>query len=178
MNHYQTTFEEAKAMTPSYINPEDFKAHPWMLCRTGDAHAQGTRQITTVDCPDCMERWTKANMQFTRKDYMAGAVDHDTYYAQFALPEVVRAVEKSIGVEHIIQSADEHFNDISLHKWDRLALGGGFPERAALLVSVSNVSTQAPGSRPSISLSDKVCILKAAARVIRQRESAKESATA
>lgn len=54
MTHYQMTYEERRAI--SYIDRNDFNAHPDMLCRTGDGHAQGTRDKPTVKCPACLER--------------------------------------------------------------------------------------------------------------------------
>ena len=104
-------------------------------------------------------------IKYTRKDYMGGTVDHQTYYGQFAFASVLWLIRTHIGEEHILASQDEHFNDIPLLKWD--ALASGVPSR---LVSLSNMFTQDEANAvPSVSLSDQVCILKAAARIVKDR---------
>ena len=101
---------------------------------------------------------------YTRKDYMAGACDHQTYYGQFATPAVVALVAGRIGVDRIKNSKNEHFNDIPLIVWDQLApivrsyVGGKIGE--------SNATTYANGTR-TVSLSDCICTAKAAAAKIR-----------
>lgn len=110
---------------------------------------------------------TANGIKFSRKDYMNGICSHDEYYSQFVTDGVIRTLERHIGKAEIEDSTDPHFNDIPLGRWDALALL--VPQR---LISVSNVSTQADGSSPSISLSDRVCILKAAAKIIRDRAKA------
>lgn len=114
--------------------------------------------------------WTQAQAELaaagithTRKDMMAGTVSHADYHAQFVTDDVKRAIRQHIGVQRLAESKDpEHFNDINLAKWDRL--GYMMPTR---LISLSNMSTQDLAvAVPSISLSDRVCIAKQAARMV------------
>lgn len=108
---------------------------------------------------------TDNGVTFTRKDYMDGVVDHQTYYGQFVNNQVISLICRAIGKDKILASTDKHFNDIPLRKWD--ALASSVPSR---LVSLSNMFTQAEQNAvPSISLSDQVCILKAAAHQIAAR---------
>jgi len=108
-------------------------------------------------------------VKFTRKDYLEGRVGHQEYYEQFVTPEVIGAVLMRIGKQAILNSRDPHFNDIHLHKWGE---AGTEMYRG---VALSNMFTQNPETAvPSLSLSDKVCVEKAAARMIRESEAGKE----
>jgi len=106
---------------------------------------------------------------FTRKDYMTGTIAHQEYYAQFVTPDVLLMVRSNIGEGAIHNSKDPFFNDIPLGRWDSLSTA--MPANACRMVAESNLSTQAPGSKPSLSLSDRVCILKAAAQIIKDEAS-------
>ena len=56
VTHYEMTRQEALAIASNnWIDPKDFAQHPWMLCRTGDGHALGTRREVAVTCPACKE---------------------------------------------------------------------------------------------------------------------------
>lgn len=60
MTHYQLTYEEARAdRNGAWIDPNDYKVNPQMLCRSGDGHAQGTRTLSAVDCRSCMAARSK-----------------------------------------------------------------------------------------------------------------------
>lgn len=85
--------------------------------------------------------------EFTRQDYMDGKCTHSEYYAQWATGYIHSLVKSSIGEEAIKNSQDEHFNDIPLQVWDKLA--------------------QFVSYFPDNSLATRVCILKEAARQIR-----------
>lgn len=93
------------------------------------------------------------------------AVDHQTYYSQFVTERVIATVSDVIGRERIIASTDPYFNDIPLSRWDALAKGTSHWSREWNAVSLSNASTEKNGTAWH-SLSDRVCVLKAAARVI------------
>ena len=55
--HYVLTYEEAKKLaTDGWIDYKDFIQHPWMICRTGDGHAQGTRDESKVTCARCLDK--------------------------------------------------------------------------------------------------------------------------
>lgn len=101
---------------------------------------------------------------FNRKQYMANEISHQEYYAQFCTPAVFGTLLGSISEKEIKASQDKAFNDIVLSRWDRLHLPGD----AQRLVAESNASTS--GGVRSFSLSDTVCIFKAAAQIVRERE--------
>ena len=96
-----------------------------------------------------------------RKSYIDGVVSHDDYYSQpaFCTPEVKSLVARAIGLKRILDSVDPHFNDISLVKWDVL--------HPAVTFLVGNALREANGTA-GISLSDTVCVAKAAARIIKE----------
>lgn len=56
----------------------------------------------------------------TRKQYIANENTHDEYYSQFVNSNVIDAVNLCIGKDKIIDSKDEHFNDIPLKHWDNM----------------------------------------------------------
>jgi hypothetical protein len=131
----------------------------WMCKHEG----YSVHEVEHANLIKAREELNAKGIQYTRKDYISGTVDHQTYYAQFVSDSVINLIGSRIGKECILASTNEHFNDIPLSKWDGLALL--VPAR---LVSLSNMFTQAESTAvPSVSLSDKVCILKAAAQTIR-----------
>lgn len=112
------------------------------------------------------EELTAAGIQYTRKDYLNGTVNHAAYYGQFVNASVERAVLAAIGKDEILSSVDPHFNDIDLAAWD--AAGRAIVTKR--LVSLANMFAQSPENAvPSFSISDGVCVVKAAARIIRDR---------
>lgn len=106
---------------------------------------------------------------WTRLDYRYKKVDHQTYYAQFVNEAVLGVVRSAIGVKAIKSSTDPHFNDIPLHRWDniepliRQSIDTG-------LFKACNNTTYGEEHRDKFlwSLSNGVCIAKAAARIIKQ----------
>lgn len=94
---------------------------------------------------------------YTRYDYMTGTIDHHTYYDQFG-KLILPLVAKTIGVETIVDSVDEHFNDIPLRRWDGM-------HSAIARSAAGKALREANGG--GLSLSDTVCTAKAAARIIR-----------
>lgn len=96
-------------------------------------------------------------MKYTRQDYMNNKCSHREYYAQFVTDDTKNYVLLRIGRDRIVNSKDEHFNDIPLKLWD-LAV------------------PHAPGSRGFkeagdwYSLGTGVCMLKEAARQIKESE--------
>lgn len=74
---------------------------------------------------------------YTRKEYLSEAYEkgeaaHRKYYGQFVTPATISTVVYAIGAEKIRASINEHFNDIPLIMWDRIAPmlpgSGGFRE--------------------------------------------------
>lgn len=102
-------------------------------------------------------------IEHNRRAYMANEVDHQAYYAQYVTDEVLRMVGARIGEDRIKASTDRWFNDIPLPLWDGIT---GYPRDVIAALDASNASTTKDGV-PWHSLSDLVCIAKAAARQIR-----------
>ena len=103
-------------------------------------------------------------LKFTRRDYMANKVDYKDYMSQFVTAHEIGRVKHLFG-DRINNSTDEHFNDIPLRQWDSAA-GFALSEESTYAMGRSNATTTQGGIR-TISLGDKVAILKAAARQIR-----------
>lgn len=109
------------------------------------------------------------DLKWTRAQYLNREVDHDTYYDQFVNSEVRAIVANRIGLENIKSSTDEHFNDIPLRHWDSLStfkLTDGTVVPSCLPAWCLRAVAKA-GETKGYSLSDVVCIAKAAARQIR-----------
>lgn len=101
-----------------------------------------------------------SDTMISRSEYVAGNVSHDEYYGQFVTDALLQVVKSRFG-EALQGSRDEHFNDIPLQRWDAVAeyLGDISPD-------IVRAIAKANGSG-GISLSDKVCVLKRAAKRIR-----------
>lgn len=95
---------------------------------------------------------------YTRKQYMSDSQQknmtaHRKYYGQFVTDGTKYRVLSGIGLDKILASTNEHFNDIPLHLWDKL-------------------THQLPGSSKFkdagdyYTLANGVCLLKEAARQI------------
>ena len=105
---------------------------------------------------------------FNRLQYLNGECSHDVYYSQFVNSATIAIVKNTLG-EKIKQSKDEHFNDIPLILWDKINLAGilySFDKGA--FKQCNNVTYRESDRHLFIwSKSDNVCILKAAARIIK-----------
>ena len=96
-------------------------------------------------------------MHLTRiADYVLGRCSHREYYAQFVNESVKNAVLRFIGKELIMNSKDEHFNDIPLKKWDDIST-----QDFDLAITFTKVGD-------GFSLAGKVCVLKEAAKQIKE----------
>ena len=63
MVHFELNRREEMALSVSRRDGSQGD-RPWMLCRTGDGHAVGTRVWDSVNCPRCLETaktWRKYN---------------------------------------------------------------------------------------------------------------------
>ncbi len=89
---------------------------------------------------------------FSRAEYLEGRCTHREYYGQFVTEEVKREVARSIGIDKLKASRDQHFNDVPLSHWDNLSHS-----------NKSLLSIPENGTR-FYSLCGGVCILKEAAR--------------
>ena len=110
-----------------------------------------------------------AEKTFTRKDYRDRKCSHKEYYRQFVTHSVLHVVRNRIGADKIKNSTDPHMNDIPLKLWDQLAHSIRGAIDTKLFKACNNV-TYAEESRDKFlwSLSDAVCIAKAAARIIKK----------
>lgn len=103
---------------------------------------------------------TKKVPIISRADYLARRHTHAEYYSQFITPNITRIVATRIGLKRLKLSTDEHLNDIPLSRWDAI----GF----AIIPDIRDALKQAGDCD---SMSGRVCILKAAARMLLMAES-------
>lgn len=96
---------------------------------------------------------------YTRQQYMANEVTHQEYYGQFCSNSVIRLVTDRIGMDQILRSTNPHFNDIPLNQWDNL--------EPVIRMMVGSTLQKLNGQ---VSLSDCVCVAKAAARIIKENQ--------
>jgi hypothetical protein len=99
---------------------------------------------------------------FTRHDYVFDKkCSHDEYYAQFVTESVKRLVLSNWSASAIKKSftVDKNFNNLPLAQWDRLA------DSLSMNHDLMRKLAQANGTEGT-SLSDRVCTLKRAARMI------------
>jgi hypothetical protein len=86
-------------------------------------------------------------------------ISRKDYYAQFVNASVLQIVSSFIGKDEIRNSKCEHFNDIPLKRWDGIS--------QMIRQGCGRALGEANGSGGS-SLSDCVCVAKAAARQIKE----------
>ena len=102
------------------------------------------------------QKLTGASIRFTRSEYMSGVCSHEEYYSQFVSDGLVKFVSGIIGNSPI--------ESIQLNQWDRMA--DSMAPSYYWNLALSNMFTQNnEAAVPSISLSDKVCLLKCAAKI-------------
>jgi hypothetical protein len=115
--------------------------------------------------------------EVTRKNYLAGKVSHQEYYCAVADaigPNAVDWIVRNIAPVERLQTAlaaDPHLNNIPLHVWDHrhpavLALAR---EAGAQRLAFMHSGSVREGYI-AWSLGDSVCVLKAAARRLAERE--------
>lgn len=90
----------------------------------------------------------------TRKEYMDNLCTHNEYYGQFVTESIKEILKHRIGEDKITNSEDEHFNDIPLKLWDDLPIN-------------STTGDKMRECDDFLTLGGKVCIYKAAARMLR-----------
>ncbi len=99
---------------------------------------------------------------FTRHDYVVDKkCSHDEYYAQFVTESVKRLVLSKWSASEIKKSfaVDKNLNNLPLAQWDRLA------DILSMNHDLMRKLAKANGTGGT-SLSDRVCTLKRAARMI------------
>lgn len=84
---------------------------------------------------------------------------HQEYYSQYVTAGTELAVKRLIGVERIKESTDDNFNNIPLREWDNL-------KETIVYHCPGGIFKHLTGE-PFYTLSDTVCIAKAAAEIIR-----------
>ena len=94
----------------------------------------------------------------TRKQYLAGEVEHELYYGQFVTPTLTATVVALVGADTLRASTCPHQSDIPLAVWDRLT---GYP-RGRSMLTVSREKLKAAGE--TLTFSTLLCIAKEAAR--------------
>lgn len=99
---------------------------------------------------------------YKRNAYLLNKVVHDDYYGQFITDTIREQVVKAIGAKPIMDSTDVRFNDIPLHRWDRL--------EPVLRHLVSAEQLIKATGRSTLTLSDVVCIAKVAARQYKEAQ--------
>ena len=92
----------------------------------------------------------------TRKDYLDNKCTHKEYYSQFINGRNIEQVLIGIGKKRILNSKDEHLNNIPLKEWDNL--------------TARNVSKRMEECGDYLTPAGKVCIMKACARHIKENE--------
>lgn len=92
----------------------------------------------------------------TRQDYMTGKVSHKEYYAQFNTPELTKLVSKY--KDKLSLDDNGYVQGLELRYWDAMAYN--VPPRVLLAIKEANGI--------GVSLSDRVCALKASARILLQ----------
>lgn len=107
-----------------------------------------TRSLLKIPPINLNKQKDKTMTSLNNQEYRAARLaEHHAKYGALVTPSIISLVEDRIGVERIKNSTDEHFNDIPLREWDHLA---------------KFIDMSGP-------LATKVCIFKAAARVIKAR---------
>ena len=112
---------------------------------------------------------------YTRQQYIHDECTHEQYYAQFVNDEVKNRVIKAFTLKKLLNSKDEHLNDLSMKVWGLL---GGFvwqvvggqevavikPTRSSDILPVDYELLKEAGE--GISCSTMVCIYKEAGKQI------------
>tara|TARA_R100000963_G_C4628627_1_gene94231 strand:- start:587 stop:904 length:318 start_codon:yes stop_codon:yes gene_type:complete len=94
--------------------------------------------------------------RFKRADYLSGTCTHREYYAQFVTDHIRDLIAEWRPPERLAESTCEHFNDVPLSCWDRISP----------IASVADKKLRDLGDAPT--LAGRVCILKEAARQLRE----------
>jgi hypothetical protein len=112
-----------------------------------------------VNAQQTLKQLAKEANLFTHAQYMSSPnpESHRRYFAQFVNKSVKLYVISRIGLKTILESKDEHFNDICLKQWDNLTY---------FLPNIQEIRFKTVGDFNS--LSNGVCILKEAAKQIKE----------
>lgn len=94
---------------------------------------------------------------FTRSQYLNKECSHREYYAQFVTDYIKREIAFGM-MDDILKSEDFYFNDVSLHRWDK----------RAYIVNTRSTHNKMKECNDTLSLNGIVCILKEAARQIKE----------
>ena len=100
------------------------------------------------------------DLKFTYNQYMGKQCSHQEYFEQFVNSNTINIVLHAIGKQRILDSTDFYLNDIPLKEWDDLHPFLPRNKKAHEQSGETNIG----------SLSDTVCIAKAAARKWRNEQ--------
>lgn len=64
-------------------------------------------------------------MKYTREDYIDKKCTHREYFSQWVDDSKKNTIKNVIGIKKLLQSDDEHLNDIPLKTWDSVSYGWG-----------------------------------------------------
>jgi hypothetical protein len=98
------------------------------------------------------------NTKYTRQQYINKECTHEQYYSQFVDTGILQTV-KTLSMKSLVEGKDEHFNNIPLQTWDRMAA----------LVPL-HIGKKLRELGDGISLAGAVCILKEAARQLVEKK--------
>lgn len=101
---------------------------------------------------------------FTRSDYMRGNCTHAQFYEQMVTDEIKSNVKTFVGMGYILSSKCEHFNDIPMNIWDTAGICAGYA-----------IDAKIKETEDSPSLAGRVCVLKAAARIVKREHAELEA---
>ena len=97
---------------------------------------------------------------FTRSDYIRGSCTNWQFYEQMVTDDIKEHTKRFVGTRLILGSTCKNFNDVSIRVWDDAGICGNYLIDAAI---------KETGDGPS--LAGRVCVLKAAARIIQREHS-------
>lgn len=107
----------------------------------------------------------------SRQDMMNKNYSHREYYAQFVNDEVKEHLFNFISEEELMESTNEHFNDIELKRWDAITgfefQGTYVAKTPKSILPISRNLLKRAGE--SVSAATLTCIYKEAAKQIREQ---------
>jgi len=105
----------------------------------------------------------------TRKEYMKDSERlHRKYFAQFVDDTIKQEILKAIGIDKLLNSKDEHLNDIPIKLWDNLT---GFEFRGSEMIRKpfsirKELLDKLTATGEGVSCGGLVCIYKEAGKQI------------
>jgi len=129
-----------------------------------DLLAEGINTLEAAYVQGFRHGLAELKMRLAEPSNMDKKVSHADYYRQFVTSSIIRMVETQIGIDAIVKSKDEHFNDIPLAKWDSIHVVHGGRGMYSSIANGDKIKAAGDGN----SVSTGTCILKQAARMIKE----------